>query len=81
MIQLGDQIRLAEQDRARLRILCGGREPGPIRTVAEYNAFIDEQMGLMPVATAADRLAKWLLGDLRISDARRTSALNPARVA
>ena len=68
MIRFGTQIRLSTNDRDRLRMLCGGREPGAIRTVSEYNAFIDSQLATLPETTAEWRLAKWLLHQLRADD-------------
>lgn len=68
MIRFGNQIRLAPNDRKRLRLLCGGRDPGAIQTVAEYNAFIDVQLATLPESTAEWRLAKWLLRQLRADD-------------
>jgi hypothetical protein len=68
MLRFGNQIRLAPNDRNRLRTLCGGRDPGAIQTVAEYNAFIDAQLATLPENTATWRLAKYCLRQLRVDE-------------
>lgn len=65
MVRFGNQIRLAATDRERLRLLCDHAPPEGMNTVAAYNAFIDQQIACKSDATAEERLAKYLLGQLR----------------
>ncbi len=83
MVRFGNQIRLAATDRERLRLLCDTSPPDGIETVTEYNAFIDEQIARKSDVTAEERLAKYLLGQLKqpVNDSIKPALSSSAETA